>query len=170
MRFTINNDMLLKRLSMETQTSVANSEQNNLLEWLNDMLAFQEEERHEIVEEILNSYIATLADEHPDKLKSLLNYLKSSENNLLFKKALNSINLVVALTFMAKDENQYQQGVRRILMDARTDGEHEKFMKKYYIQNLDQDDFSGIIFSQEDYDLILQRFVFFQQTYESLFI
>ena len=137
----------------------------NLLDWLADMLKLEDPERQEIVEAMLQTYITTCADENPDHLDNLVLYLQTPIHREEFRKAMNNVNLAVAMTFTAQDELQYQQAIRRLLFDSRKDSQYSKTMKLYYIDNLDQDAFSGIAFNDAEYQVIKNRMNYFREEY-----
>ena len=142
---------------------------SNLLDWLGEALALKDEERQEIVDSMLQSYVKILADDDPAQLDALVLFLKESkENRKNFKQSLNNINLIVAMSFMVDDETQYNQVVRRILMACRQDSIYSKKMIFYYLNNLDQDNFKGIVENEADFALIVRRLAFFRENYENV--
>jgi hypothetical protein len=137
----------------------------NLLEWLGDMLKLENFDRAELVDTMLQTYITTCSEENPDELDNLVMYLQNSTQNEEFKKALNNINLGVAMTFIAEDDLQYQQAVRRLLFDSRQDSQYSRNMKLYYLNNLGKDEFSGITFNDEEYKVVKQRMDYLKDEY-----
>lgn len=141
----------------------------NLISWLSDMLLLENLERENIVDEMLSTYIETCADYSPNTLDDLILYLQTESHRLEFKKALNNMNLVVAITFIAESEQQFQQAVRQLLLESRQDSRYSQTMKFYYLDNLGKDDFSGIVFNDEEYKKIHNRLMYFKERYLHFF-
>lgn len=153
--------------NIEQNTS---QEELSVIEWLTRMLDFNNigEERVDVINDMLASYIKSIAEEHPEHLDSLVNYLQEEKNRLAFKSSMNNINLVVTLSFMIKEEQSYQQAIRLVMFHCRQDDSFAKFMKLYYLDNLDIHDFSGIVQNEKEYQAIEQRLDYFKTEYLSL--
>lgn len=137
----------------------------DLMIWIDDMLLLQDEERQEIVDNMLSSYIDTCSEEYPDTLGDLLIYLQEEENRIEFKKALNNINLVFSIIFTVNSRVEYYQAIRKLLSYCKTDNIHIQTMKKYYLNNLDRDDFSLVIYNDKEYSILLERINDFKEQY-----
>lgn len=141
----------------------------NILDWLEEMLSLENASRTHIVDSMLTTYIQTCADLFPQHLDDLVLYLQTHTNREEFKKALNIINLVIAMTFIAQTDQQFQQAMRQLLLESRHDSVPSQIMKLYYLNNLDQDDFSGIVFNEQQYQEINDRILFFKEKYTHFF-
>lgn len=142
----------------------------SIMNWLSNMLDFNKigQERQDIVNDMLASYIKSIAEDYPEHLESLVEYLQNYEQRFHFKSALNNINLVVTLSFMIQEEKDYQQAIRLIMFHCREDEHFAKFMKLYYLNHLDIHDFSGIVQNQAEYQHIQQRLNYFKEEYQQL--
>lgn len=141
----------------------------NLLNWLSEMLLLKNNDRIQIVDTMLTTYIETCAEEFPEVLDDLILYLQTESHRIEFKNALNNMNLVVAMTFIAKNEQQFNQAVRLLLLESRQDSRYSQTMKLYYLNHLDKDDFSGMVFNEKEYEIISSRLSYFKAKYSSFF-
>lgn len=141
----------------------------NLLNWLSEMLLLENSDRIKIVDNMLSTYIEICSEEFPEVLDDLILYLQSDSHRKEFKNALNNMNLVVAMTFIASNEQQFNQVVRLLLLESRQDSRHSQAMKLYYLNHLDKDDFSGMVFNEEEYKTISSRLIYFREKYTNFF-
>lgn len=151
-------------------TNFESQGEQSVMQWLSTMLDFNQigQERQDIIDDMLASYIKSIAQDYPEHLDSLVEYLQHHEQRLLFKSALNNINLVVTISFMIKEDKAYHQAIRLIMFHCRNDEQFAKFMKLYYLNHLDINDFSGIVQNQDEYQNIEQRFNYFKEEYQQL--
>lgn len=138
---------------------------SNLLEWLDIMLDINHHERSLIIDKMLLAYQETLLENNPQQAFLLNHYLDDKSGLIEFKHALNNINLLLAMTFIAQSQLQYEQAVRRILLDSRKDSMFSQQMKLYYLHHLKNEDFSHIVLHNVEQSHIIQRLHYFEDTY-----
>lgn len=141
----------------------------NILDWLEEMSDIEKTDRATIIDSMLSTYIQTCIESFPDQLDDLTLYLQTHKNRIEFRKALNTINLVIAMTFIAQTQQVFEKAMRHLLSESRQDSVHSQFMKLYYLNHLNQDDFSGIAQTEQQYQEINERILFFKQKYTHFF-
>jgi len=176
-----------KKSSRKTHKPVSHSlatspHKTDLVSFMQDVLSFMDREDDEsnerglAVDNMVESYLADLASQgnnshtHHDKqlyLERLVAWLDDNSHFIEFKKGMNVINLLVMLSYMVPQDVEYDRAMRLCLMHSRQDNEFVRDMKEYYLNNLSQDEFSGIAQNEAEYHIIVARLKAFEKEYLS---
>lgn len=169
--------------------------QTDLVSFMQGVLSFMDREDDEsnerglAVDNMVESYLADLATQannsdnnrhhnshththssNNDKqlyLERLVTWLDDNDHFIEFKKGMNVINLLVMLSYMVPQDVKYDRAMRLCLMHSRQDNEFVRDMKEYYLNNLSEDEFSGIAQNEAEYQIIVGRLKAFEKEYLS---